>query len=148
MTRLLGALVGILLLAACGDGSSPGDPPATPTSQPDSGVVVSDRLVSQTAGGGAVADRARPLPDAAAVDAFTRDLRPGLAAKVRAAAAGLPVASGQLLYGQIVAVGCDVPPGVTVEPDPVVAHADPVASPRPECFAPITTVALVVVATG
>jgi hypothetical protein len=146
MARLLGVLAGALLLAGCGDRSSPGEAPATPTSQPDSGFVVRDRLVSQTAGGGAVADRATALPDAAAVDDFTRGLEPGYAATVRAAVAGIPVASGQRLYGQVLTVGCDVPPGVSVERAPVVMHAEPVASPHPECFAPVTTVALVVLA--
>ncbi|MDH2414755.1 hypothetical protein [Nocardioides sp. CER19] len=148
MTRLLGVLTAVLLLAACGNGSSPGDAPATRTAQPDTGFVASERLVSQTAGGGAVADRATPLPDAAAVAAFTRDFEAALAAKVRAAAGAISVASGQQLLGQVVSVGCDVPPGVTVERDPLAVRADPVASPKKECFAPVTTVALVVVTAG
>jgi hypothetical protein len=144
MMRLLGPLAALLLLAACGSGSEPGSAPATPTSQPDAGFVVSDRLVSQTAGGGAVGERATPLPDAAAVARFTDGLRPALAAKVQAAVRQTPVGRGQRLLGQIVAVGCDVPPGVTVERDPLRAVAQPAASAKPECFAPITTVALVV----
>jgi hypothetical protein len=57
------------------------------------------------------------------------------------------VPSGQTLLGAVVAIGCDVPPGVTVQ------HADgglaitalKVEKPREECFAPVTTVALVAV---
>jgi hypothetical protein len=144
MRSVLGILLG-LLLAACGDGSSPGDAPERSTSQPDTGYVVSDQLVSQTAGGGQVAERATPLPDAAAVAAFTGDLADALAVKVRDAVEATTVASGQQLYGQVVAVGCDVPPGVTVARDPVAVHPEPVPSPHQECFAPVTTVALVVV---
>jgi hypothetical protein len=145
MTRLLGVLAAALLLAGCGGGSSPGSAPATRTAQPDTGFVVSDRLVSQTAGGGQVATRATPLTDAAAITDFTRSLEAALATKVRTAVDGIPVASGQQLLGQVVTVGCDVPPGVTVERDPLAVHADPVASPKQECIAPVTTVALVVV---
>ena len=151
MRRLLGSTAALLLascpLAACAGGSDPGGggSAASPTSQPDSGYVVSDQLVSQTAGNGTVAKVATPLPDQAAVDAFTHGLADPLAAKVVQAVEQTQVASGQRLYGQVVAVGCDVPPAVTVERDPVAAHAEPVASPRPECFAPVTTVALVVV---
>ena len=152
MRRLLGstALLASCALAACAGGSDAGSPGTggsarTPTSQPDSGYVVSDQLVSQTAGNGTVAKVATPLPDQAAVDAFTHGLADPLAAKVVQAVEQTQVASGQRLYGQVVAVGCDVPPAVTVERDPVVVHPEPVASPKPECFAPVTTVALVVV---
>jgi len=134
-----------LLLAACGEGSSPGDAPDRATSQPDSGYVVSEQLVSQTAGGGQVAERATPLPDAAAVADFTRSLADALATQVREAVDATDVGSGQQLYGQVVAVGCDVPPGVTVDRGPVAVRAEPVPSPHQECFAPVTTVALVVV---
>ncbi|WP_459985430.1 hypothetical protein, partial [Nocardioides sp. AN3] len=137
-----------LLLVACGSGSSlgdgPGDAPRSPRTQPDTGFVVSEQLVSQTGGGGTVADRATALQDAAAVADLTHGLSAELAAKVEAAASATSVASGEELYGQVVSIGCDVPPGVTVERDPVVVHPDPVASPLPECFAPVTTVALVV----
>jgi hypothetical protein len=143
MTRLLGLLACVLLLAACG--SDPGSAPTEPTSQPDSGFVVSDRLVSQAGAGGTVGDRATALPDAAAVERFTRGLDDALAVKVRAAAAAMPVGQGQKLFGQVVAIGCDVPPGVTVDRDPVVVvHVERVAEPKQECFAPVTTVALVV----
>jgi len=109
-------------LAACAGGSDAGGPgtggsAVTPTSQPDSGYVVSDQLVSQTAGNGTVAKVATPLPDQAAVDAFTHGLADPLAAKVVQAVEQTQVASGQRLYGQVVAVGCDVPPAVTVERD-------------------------------
>jgi hypothetical protein len=143
MKGLLGSVV-CLLLAACADDVPSGDR-AGPTSQPDSGYVVSDRLVSQTAGGGRVAETATPLPDDAAVARFTRGLADALAVKVRDAVHATTVASGQGLYGQVIAVGCDVPAEVLVERDPVAVRAEPVASPRPECFAPVTTVALVVV---
>ncbi|GAA1975973.1 hypothetical protein GCM10009798_41570 [Nocardioides panacihumi] len=149
MRRLLGSTAALLLascpLAACAGGSDAGGSAASPTSQPDSGYVVSDELVSQTAGDGEIAQVATPLPDQAAVDDFTRGLADSLAAKVDEAVRRTQVASGQQLYGQVVAVGCDVPPAVTVERDPVAVQPEPVTSPKQECFAPVTTVALVVV---
>ncbi len=41
---------------------------------------------------------------------------------------------------QVVSVGCDVPPGATVQDGVIVPEK--VASPLKECFAPVTTVAL------
>ena len=143
MRALLGIVV-VLLLAACGD-SSPGRAPATPTSQPDTGYVASEQLVTQTAGGGHVERTATPLPDDAAVDAFTRGLERGFATKIRDAVDATVIEAGQQIYGQVVAVGCDVPPGITVVLDPVAVRPEPVSSPKRECFAPVTTVAVVVV---
>ena len=56
--------------------------------------------------------------------------------------------SGHLVYGAVVAVGCDRPPGADVSLDAdgdvqLVAHE--VASPLPECLAPVTTVAIATV---
>ena len=53
---------------------------------------------------------------------------------VRDAAGGVPV------LAQVVAVGCDVPPGAHLE-DGVIVPED-VPSPMEECFAPVTTVAV------
>ena len=72
---------------------------------------------------------------------------PGLAHRVTAAAADAAT-SGYLVYGAVVALGCDVPPGAVVSLDAngdVQLTAEEVASPRAECLAPVTTVALATV---
>ena len=52
---------------------------------------------------------------------------------------------GRVLLGAVVAVGCDVPPGVRVEGagSDLRILAKPVPSPLQECLAPVTTVAVV-----
>lgn len=140
LARLLAGGLVAGMLAACG---------------PDDGggaASAAVRLVSQTAGGGRTAARATRLPDQAAVDRYLAALDGALAAKVRAAIAdgGGP---DPRLFAQVVAVGCDVPPGATADVgdgdgagdgagEVVVLRPEPVPSPRPECFAPVTTVAL------
>ena len=54
---------------------------------------------------------------------------------------------GQELYGAVIAVGCDSPDQVVVDVHDaeVTITAVKVPSPLPECFAPMTTVALVLV---
>jgi hypothetical protein len=51
----------------------------------------------------------------------------------------------QKLAAAVVSIGCDVPPGVTVQKleDGVAIVPREVPSPLPECLAPVTTVALV-----
>ena len=125
----------VCVLAVAGCGGSPGHAPAA------AGADV--QLVSQTAGGGRTATRATQLRDQAAVDRFVAALEGPLAGKLRAAIteSGGPDAR---LFAQVVAVGCDVPPAATASVgEQVVASPEPVPSPRQECFAPVTTVALV-----
>ena len=52
-----------------------------------------------------------------------------------------------MLLGSVVSVGCDVPPGVDVHRTGggLAITAQKVAAPTKECFAPVTTVALVLV---
>lgn len=133
MRRLHGLVACGLLLAGCGESRDHG--PAS-----EAGAV---QLVSQTSGGGRSEARATPLTDEAAVDRYLAGLDGALAAKLRAAItrSGGP---GRELYAQVVAVGCDVPRGASASVGrTVVVRAEPIASPRPECFAPVTTVALV-----
>ena len=67
-----------------------------------------------------------------------------MAAKIRRVVQRNEVSEGQALYGQVIAIGCDVPPSatVTVEDGVVVIIAGKVVNPMPECFAPVTTVAI------
>ena len=158
MRRALGQSLALALAASCavavtGCGSDAGtatDPasPSTASSSPTAGGPDFDEvaLVSQTAAGGRVSPRPVPLDGAAAVSAFTDQFRsPGLGRQVAKAVRRADVPPGRALLGAVVAVGCDVPPGVRVEDSgagPEIT-ALPVGSPKQECFAPVTTVAVV-----
>jgi hypothetical protein len=166
MKRLLGPVLPAVLLAAllagCGDATSDaasdpaGEPtePSAPTSSvptidPGSGLEAQTiAIVSQTAVGGHVDLDAVPLADEAAQQEFVAQFnRPGMGRKIAQAVASATVPEGLTLMGAVVSVGCDVPPGVRVtqSPDGWVVTPDPVASPLQECFAPVTSVAIVAV---
>lgn len=162
MRRLLGSVLPALLLvaalSACGDDDSGGtaqDP--APTSSGDTGATSggsSDGVsefelvdtITVTAAGGQLSETAVPLTDDAAVQAFTSQFTAGdLGAQVEDAVAQTDVADDEVLYGAVVAIGCDSPDQVTVTRSEagVVITPVKVASPLPECLAPMTTVALV-----
>ena len=157
-------------LAACGDDtasddagsdpsvsvSSPGgtgglDTPDTPDT-PGSGDSVDFDLVDTitvTAAGGAVSEVAVPFTDDAALQEFLSQFTSSdLTAQIQDAVAGADVAEGQAIYAAVVAIGCDSPTDVAVtdSADGLVVTALKVPSPMTECFAPMTTVALVVAA--
>ena len=125
-----------------GDSGDPGDP----------GDAVAFDLVDTitvTAAGGAVSEVAVPLTDAAALEDFLAQFEsPDLTAQIQDAVAGADVAEGKELYAAVVAIGCDSPTDVTVTASDagLVITARKVPSPMLECFAPMTTVALVVAA--
>lgn len=158
MKRLLGPalLAVLLLLAGCGDSTS--DSASDPASQPSS-TTASDEpteaaapqtiaIVSQTAAGGEVDLNAVPVDDDAALQEFTAQFnKAGLEEKIATAVAGATVPEGYTVMGAVVAIGCDVPPDVSVEqgPDGWVVTPHKVPSPLQECFAPVTSVAIVAV---
>jgi hypothetical protein len=158
MRRLLGLLIVLLLLAAgttsCGsdsgdaadDASGSPTPTAPPSDPPVDPVTVA--ILSRTAAGGEVSPRAVPLPDAAAVARFAEQfVDPAFGREIAARVRATDVPSGRRLMGAVVAIGCDVPDSVTVTvtADGVSIVADKAASPVPECFAAVTSVALVLV---
>ena len=62
--------------------------------------------------------------------------------------AAATVPEGYTVMGAVVSIGCDVPPGVAVEQEPgrLGLHAAQGAPARcQECFAPVTSVAIVAV---
>jgi len=154
MRRSLGALLAAAALAmsaACGSATSSADTggpngggPATPT--PGSTVPGARTvLVSQTAAGGRVSARASLLDTPGHLAAFTRQFRmPAMRNRVHDAADRL-AKTGHVVVGAVVAVGCDQPPGVDVvygEDTSIRLLPHEVATPLPECVAPVTTVAL------
>jgi hypothetical protein len=165
MRRLLGSLLAALALVtalgACGDdsgGEGAREPGAsgTPTSSDTGGTsgAVDFELVDTitvTAAGGELSETAVPLSDEAAVQSFVGQFDAGdLADQVENTVAQTDVPAGQELYGAVVAIGCDAPDQVTVARSgtDVVVTPVKVASPKSECFAPMTTVALVLVPTA
>lgn len=159
MRRTLGTILLVSLLAGplfgCGSDETASDPATTSSSPTGStsaglpdGPVDSTlvELVSQTAAGGKVSERATVLAETADVADFVEQFKTGkLGGELMAAAEGAEVAQGQELVGAVVALGCDVPPGVSVQAVDGVLTITPlkVKSPLQECFAPVTTVALV-----
>jgi hypothetical protein len=168
MHRLLGSLLAALLLAAalgaCADdgpaekGRDPGPSgvSGSPTSS-DAGTGTGDPefelvdTITVTSAGGQLSDTAVPLSDDAAVQSFVGQFTgEDLGAQVEDEVAKADVPSGHELYGAVVAIGCDAPDDVTVarSGSDVVITAVKVPSPKSECFAPMTTVALVLVPTA
>ncbi|WP_182525890.1 hypothetical protein [Nocardioides dongkuii] len=156
MRRALGTVLLLAVLAACGTEGNP--PAATDTpgasaspASPDTPAWSEVALVSESAGRGEVAAVATPLPDEAAVRGFVAPFDDRLANEVAVAARAAAVPEGQELYGAVVAIGCEVPSGVTVVQegeDVVVTAMKEKPSPGVQCLVPVTTVALVLVEAG
>jgi hypothetical protein len=152
--RTLLATAATLALAGCGSGESSTSMggasgpsgisgPEGPGPGPVPGARV--RLVSMTGGGGRVSREATLLDTRAHVRDFITQFRlPGLPNQIHHAVAEAK-RSGYLVYGAVVAVGCDRPPsaGVSLDEDGrVLITAGEVVSPLPECLAAVTTVAI------
>jgi hypothetical protein len=160
MRRHLGSFLPVLLLTAlsgtllagCGDdssspvakdSSSAGD---SPSAQPVGHKLVD--TITVTGAGGTVSDTGVALSDDAAVQEFVSQFTSAdLPQQVQDAVAATEVPEGEELYGAVVAVGCDSPDQVDVDVSDaaVTITAVAVPSPKPECFAAMTTVALVLV---
>jgi hypothetical protein len=172
MRRTLGALLltaalATAALAGCADdggdtraedaasgaaSASPSDlPSAEPSGAPSTRGAVDFTevaLLSETAAGGEVEHRATVLDDASAVNGFAAQFETGaMSDELTTAVREADVAEGQELAAAVVSIGCDVPPGVTVQKleGGVAILPLKVKSPLKECFAPVTTVALVAV---
>jgi hypothetical protein len=161
------ALLVLLLVAGCGDdtsGDSRAEDPASssptssdspsesPSPSGDPTAVPVDftevALISETNAGGKVSPQPALLDSPAAVTSFAGTLEGRtIAGKIKAAVVDADVPEGQAVVGSVVAIGCDVPPGVNVEwnGSGLEVTAQKVKAPLQECLAPVTTVALVTV---
>jgi hypothetical protein len=153
---MLAAALVTPVLVGCGGHDAPtraedtSASPTTPESTSSSGSVDFTKvaLLSMTAAGGRVSPRATVVDDAGAATRFAAQFRgEALGNRLQAAVRKADVPQGRTLVASVVAIGCDVPPGVTVEKvaDGVAIVPLKVTSPLPECLAAVTTVALVAV---
>jgi hypothetical protein len=105
-------------------------------------------LATRTAVGGRADHRVVALDGSATVEAFVDQFAvPGFRAFVRRAAARADVPSDRELFGSVVSIGCESPTEVLVtrEQGQIVIRVPKSTSPPVECFAPMTTVALITV---
>jgi hypothetical protein len=103
-------------------------------------------LISQTAAGGETDSRPTILGSRAAVSRFTSQFESdALAGRLLAAIRKTDLPTDHRFAAAVVSIGCDVPPGVTVQAqeDGLAILPLKVKSPLQECLAPVTTVALV-----
>lgn len=154
MRTLSGLLLALtLLLAGCGS-ETPADeragdptPGASTSASPGDADHTVLALVSESNVGGEVDPRAVPLDSPQGIADFAarfEDQR--MEESISRAIAGASVPEGQVVFGAVVAVGCEPPTEVAVEvgPDGVEITAAPVKSTQ-QCLVPVTTVALVAV---
>lgn len=173
MRRPLGSVLPVLLLvalpllglSACGDdeggtvtddsaletsqGPSEDTPESSPRDPQGDGVDFElVEMITETAAGGATSETAVPLNDDNAVQAFNQQFETdALPTRVQEAVEATEVPDDMLLYGAVVSIGCDAPTDVRVTESGsgLVITAMKVPSPHQECFAAMTTVALVLV---
>lgn len=163
MTRLRAALLAplialLLAVSTAGCGGESASPPETssstptdPTDAPGSDAPAEDELVAiltGTSAGGEVDPVAATLGTPDEVAAFVAKVPRGeLPDKIRTWVAQTDVPPGRQLMGAVVAVGCQVPTDVEVtRTDRGVLVEGVLAGKSPvECFAAMTSVALVLV---
>jgi len=82
-----------------------------------------------------------------ALDAFVGQFeRSDLADKVVGAVSGADLPEGWVPVAVVISIGCDVPPGVVVDTrNGFAVRGQKVASPMKECFAAMTSVAILTV---
>jgi hypothetical protein len=131
--------------------SSSSPTPTSPSGTPAPGEAVAFTevaLISQTAAGGETDSRPTILGNRAAVGRFTSQFESDtLAGRLLAAIRKTDLPPEHRFAAAVVSIGCDVPPGVTVQAqdDGLAIVPMKVKSPLQECLAPVTTVALVTI---
>ena len=104
-------------------------------------------MVTETAVGGEVGTSA-VLSDPEALATFLAQFKgTGMVARLQELIDGTDVPEGLVAYAAVVAIGCDAPRDVTLSEGPggLVVEAQPVAAPKVECLAAMTTVAVLLV---
>lgn len=174
MRRTLGPLLLLpLLLAGCGEegtgaatddatsaeSSASSTPPPTdepaatdgttepPDDEAGDGATLLG-LVHETNAGGTVSDQLTPIDGDGLLDFLTQLDSSSLSEQVMTIAEDNPPTDGHRLMAAVVAIGCDVPPGVSVTAAPDdggtwTVVPDKVTAPLQECLAPVTTIAVV-----
>lgn len=148
MRRSLGALALLtaVVLAGCGDDDgSGGEADREPHGPVDFELV---EMVTETNVGGMVSPGAVPLGDVTAVQSFSAQFDDDrMMTRLTQVVDGLDVPDDQAAYAAVVAVGCEVPPDVTVtSTDTGILVEGTAATEKPvECIAAMTTVAVVLV---
>jgi len=105
-------------------------------------------MVTETNVGGMVSPGAVPLADVTAVQSFSAQFDDDrMATRLTQVIDGLEVPDGQAVYAAVVALGCEVPPDVTVtSTDTGLVIQGTAPSEKPvECIAAMTSVAVVLV---
>lgn len=142
---LAAALLMALTLTGCGD-----DKPAGEADDEPRGPVAHElvEMVSETAVGGMVSPGAVALTDVTAVQQFSGQFDDDrMLTKLNQTFADLTVPDDKAAYAAVVAIGCEVPPDVTVtSTDTGILVEATTSTQKPvECFAPVTSVAIVLV---
>lgn len=158
MRRLLGPLIVLplltVLLGACGgnDDTVP-DPGGTGAGTQSTSPTTPRRLdydatlLHETGGGGRVSDSLTQIDTTEDLTSFVRQFSlPAFAKRVRNEIEAARGGSGEL-YAATVSIGCDLPPGVEVTKvgGGYAVTVRDVPNPLPECFAPVSTVAVVTI---
>ena len=162
-TLLLPAVILAGVLGGCGGDDSAADvadeaspppsssptptPTPTPTETPSPTEESGDadwrlvEIVHATAAGGETSAKPVPVGDEAERAAFTAQFRrPELGEQIDRVVSGHTARPGMTLVATVIAIGCDVPPGVTYADGLVTPKK--VAEPLQECFAAVTSVAI------
>lgn len=145
MRRIISALLLVtFLLAGCGSESEDGDAPTEEKTEKDEPELV--QMLVLTSAGGEVSPRAYFVDDPQQMKAYRKTFedRDQLTSALEQAVEDAGDREGRLAAATVY-IGCDVPSDVTVtqgEGGPEV-HPAKVKATTKECFAPMTSVALV-----
>jgi len=147
MRRIACALLLLAALVGCGDNADDGDGTAKPSPGPgETGLV---QILVLTSAGGEPSTTAYFVDDRKAMKAYVKTFEDSddVTVALQQAVKNAGDRDGRLAVATL-AVGCDVPPGVSITEgdDGPEVHPDKVVDPIPECFAPTTSIALVEVA--